>query len=91
MSSYTPEAYRAAAEIARRSTSAVGVIREDLASEWETEAKRLERLGEYGTALANKVRDRTRNEVYGVSPEALGMQLMAALLEDGWTPPEGLI
>lgn len=88
MNSYTADAYRAAAEIARRDGDGTLSV---VASEWEEEAKRMERLGEYGRDLAEKVRSRTRYEFHDMSPEAWGMQLMAALLEDGWKAPEGLL
>ena len=52
-------------------------------------ADEMDRAAEYGLALANRIRERTQYHHYEMAPQVWGMELVAALLEDGWTPPEG--
>lgn len=88
MNSYTAEAYRAAAEIARRSG---GLILPGAADAWEKKAEKMDKLAEYGVSLVDRVREMTTGEYGGYrSPEDTGMAIVSTLLQDGWTAPEGL-
>ena len=77
----TASDYRTAANIARLSH---GTILPAAAAEWDRKAEKLEAREAYAVALY-----RTG---FGPSQSALsgGTRIVSKLIEDGWTPPEGL-
>lgn len=72
---FTAEEYRTAAKVAWSSAT-------DWAKLWEAEADKQEVQQKYAMTLGWIGR--------ADAPDVRGMMLFTKLLEDGWTPPEGL-
>lgn len=78
MNKFTAAEYRLAAKIAMASDL------RDVAGAWTDAADKAQALEHYATKLGVMVH-------HSAPPFANGMKLLTQILDDGWTPPEGLI
>ena len=79
---FTSQDYRRAAAIARQSG---GLVLPAAAEAWDRKAEKVEAQEKYAFELG-----KVASEQYNYGPGAVGMLLLARLLKDGWTAPEGL-